>query len=284
MAVLFVSIPPGKGSQSEKRRGPIVRQVDRVQVESTDPKTLSTLFTGEFQLPEAWPLAETPAYASCALGIGNMNVEIYRHARHGGETGRQSPKAKFAGLALEPYPLENALREMKARGISHSPPQLIQSTLPDGTQGAVWAMVPLPSFSISGMSIFLYEYNPAFLKADVRRKQLGNRLTLNNGGPLGIVRVRQIVIATAKLEKTRRQWLHLLGTPYATDEWTIGAGPSIRLAPGPRHRIDRIILQVRSIAQAKSFLADRKMLDPVSAKGIYIRRSTVQGLSIGLEE
>jgi hypothetical protein len=31
-----------------------------------------------------------------------------------------------------------------------------------------------------------HEYSPEFLKVDVRRKQLGNRLLLNGGGLLGI--------------------------------------------------------------------------------------------------
>ncbi|HQH26375.1 MAG TPA: hypothetical protein PLP17_03180, partial [Oligoflexia bacterium] len=71
-------------------------------------------------------------------------------------------------------------------------------------------------------SIFLYEYSPAFLRVDVRRKQLGNRLTLNKGGPLGIQSVYEIVLAAPNVEREKAAWKQLLGEPTPAGHWKIG--------------------------------------------------------------
>jgi|WetSurMetagenome_2_1015567.scaffolds.fasta_scaffold111927_2 hypothetical protein len=266
------------------RKGPIVRQVDRILIESSDPKALFAFFSTYLQLPEAWPLAENQGYVSGALGAGNVNIEVYRYAQRGNGPAHKPAAAHFAGLALEPYPLAEALRELKMSGIFPGPPQPTLSTLPDGTKGVAWTIVPLPSFSKSDMSIFLYEYSQAFLKVDVRRKQLGNRLTLNNGGPLGIQSVREIVMFAANFEQARGAWRRLLGSQTQPGIWDLGDGPAIRLVPGTKDHIQKIVIRVRSLAQARRFLKNRLQLDSVSGKEISINPSTIQDLSITLVE
>ena len=92
-------------AQTGVRKGPIVRQVDRILIESSNPKALFAFFSADLQLPEAWPLAENQGYMSGALGAGNVNIELYRYIKRGGEPARKPGAAHFAGLALEPYPL-----------------------------------------------------------------------------------------------------------------------------------------------------------------------------------
>ena len=274
-------------AQTSVRKGPIVRQVDRILIESSNPKALFAFFSADLQLPEAWPLAENQGYMSGALGAGNVNIEVYRYIKRGGEPARKPGAAHFAGLALEPYPLAEALRELKVSGIFHDPPQPTFSTLPDGTKSVAWTIVPLPSFSKSGMSIFLYEYSQAFLKVDVRRKQLGNRLTLNNGGPLGIQSVHEVVIAAANFAQEAAAWQKLLGpqtAQTASGHWSLGTGPSIRVIPGPQDRIQKIVLQVKSLAQARTSLKNKNQLSSVSTKEISIHPSAIQDLTITLVE
>lgn len=284
IAILSVGMIQGASAQTARRTGPIIRQVDRILIESGDPKALYDFFTVTLQLPEAWSLAENQGYATGGLGAGNVNLEIFRYASQKGAPPRKQAGARYAGLALEPYPLSDALREMKASAIEYSPPEPYVSTLPDGSKGIMWTIVPLPTFSKSGLSIFLYEYSSAFLKVDVRRKQLGNRLTLNNGGPLGIQSVREIVIAAANLEKDKIAWRKLLGAPTPAGNWSVGAGPAIRLSQGTEDRIQRIIIQVRSLPQAKAFLENKQLLGTSSAREISLTPSKIQGLSISLIE
>jgi hypothetical protein len=281
--LLLVAISIVK-AQTGMRKGPIVRQVDRILIESSNPKALFAFFSVDLQLPEAWPLAETQGYMSGTLGAGNVNIEVYRYRQREVVPAGKTTAAHFAGLALEPYPLAETLRELKVSGMVHSPPQPTFSTLPNGTKSVAWTIVPLPSLSKSGMSIFLYEYSQAFLKVDVRRKQLGNRLTLNNGGPLAIQSVREVVMSAANFEQEAAAWQQLLGPQTASGHWNLGTGPSIRVIPGPQDRIQKIVLQVRSLAQARTFLKDKQLLGSASTKEISIDPSKIQGLSIALVE
>jgi hypothetical protein len=258
--------------------------VDRVLIESGDPKTLFDFLAATLQLPEAWPFAENQGYVSGGLGVGNVNLEIYRYARQKDAEARKPAVAHFAGLALEPYPLSDALPVLSGRGIPYGTPEPYISILPDGSKGVIWTTVPLPSFSKSGMSVFLYEYSTAFLNLDVRRKQLGNRLTLNNGGPLGIQSVFEIAIGTANFEAGKAAWRRLLGEPVPSGNWSVGAGPAIRLVPGAEPRILKIVIRIKSLAQAKTFLKNQQILGTSTATEISLNPSRVQRLSISLEE
>ena len=271
-------------AQTGARRGPIVRQVDRILIETDAPGALFEFFARDLQLPEAWPVADNEGYVSGGLGAGNVTLEVYRYARRNLTRNPQSSTARFSGLALEPHPLANALREMKVSGIEFSSPQAAVSILPDGTKGIAWTTVPLPSFSKAGVSIFLYEYNQAFLKTDVRRKQLGNRLTLNKGGPLGIQSVREVILSSKNFRQEVAEWQKLLGAQTASGQWNLGTGPAIRLAPGSRDGIEKIVIQVRSLAQAKSFLKNNDLLGSTSIGETAIKPSGIQGLNISLVE
>ena len=76
----------------------------------------------------------------------------------------------------------------------------------------------------------------------------------------------------------------LLGSPTASGHWSLGTGPSIRVIPGPQDRIQKIVLQVKSLAQARTYLKNRNLLGSVSPKEISIQPSKIQGLSISLVE
>lgn len=252
--------------------------MDRILVESGNPKALFDYFSMELQLPEAWPLTENQGYTSGGLSAGNVTIDFYRYAQQKSGAALKASEARYTGLALEPYPLADALRELKAGGIQFSPPDSFISALPDGSRGPLWTTVPLPSFSKSGMSIFLYEYSPKHLKVDVRRKQLGNRLTLNKGGPLGILAVREIVIASTDFERDKAAWQELLGKPAAAGYWIVGAGPAIRLSRSKEDRIQEIVLVVKSLDAARAFLTQSKSLGPATADEIVLHPRKVQGL------
>ncbi len=280
--VILLLICTGIQAQTGKRKGPIVRQVDRVLIESGNPQQLFEFFSRELQLPEAWPLAENQGHLSGGLSAGNVNIEFYRTAAVKGAPPRTIRNARYAALALEPYPLADAMREMRTSGIKFSPPEPSVSTLPNGTQGVLWTLVPLPSYSKPGMSIFLYEYSPAFLKVDIRRKQLGNRLTLNNGGPLGIQSVHEIVIAAGDYEREMAAWRRLLGEPALPAQWKIGAGPALRLVRGPEDIIQEIAFTVRSLESAKAFLKRNQWLGAATSIDAFLKPAKTQALKMRL--
>ncbi len=269
-------------AQTERRKGPIIRQVDHLLIESDAPETLFNLFAATLLLPEAWPVTDSQGFVSGGVGAGNTNLEFFRYATQKNAPKRKVAQAHYAGIAFEPYPLSNSLREMQVEGIPYSPPQPYVSTLPKGTRGVAWTTVALPSYSKAGMSIFLYEYSQEFLKVDVRRKQLGNRLLLNGGGPLGIQSLREIIIESATYEKSLLEWRKLLGAPASSGIWQAGGGPAIRIVKGSRDRIQGMVFKVESLDRAKSYLREKQMLGLESPREASLKPPQVQGLEIRL--
>jgi hypothetical protein len=288
IAIAFLIFAAGAGigasEQSAKRRGPVIRQVDHILVKSGDPEALFRFFTETLQLPTAWPLSKQPGFVSGGVGAGNVNLELFRYADPKGEKRRGAARASFSGLAFEPYPLAGVLSELQVRGIPYNAPESHYSTLPNGSQGLAWTMLTLPSFSNDGYSVFLYEYSPAFLQVEVRRRQLGNRLVLNSGGPLGFQSVSEIVISSVDPVKARADWTRLLGNPNPDGSWHAGAGPSIRLVQGTEDRIQKIVCKVQSLDRARIFLKKNALLGSGTGKGIAIVRSHIQQLRINLAE
>lgn len=282
LAILSGAIALETPGQTAGPRGPVIRQVDHILVESGDPKALLSFFTDTLQMPAAWPISDSNGFVSGGLGAGDVNLEFFRYADRKEAPARRKQEARFVGLAFEPHPLANALRMLQIRGIPHNPPEPFISTLPRGSQGVLWTTVALPSFARPGMSIFLYECSQAFLKVDVRRKQIGNRLILNNGGPIGFRSVREIVIAATNIQKETAKWSQLMGEPTPQGNWRASAGPAIRLIQENEDRIKEIVFEVESLERAKAFLKQNRLLGSVSSQKVYLNPSKIQKLKIGL--
>jgi hypothetical protein len=276
---------PGASAQTPGRKRPIVRQADHLQIESADPKFLFDLFTGTLQLPIAWPFVENEKYSSGGFGTGNFMVQVFRS----GDTAISTVPAKaarYAGLALEPYSLTECLGELDSRGIAHGAPQPYISTRPDKSQGTLWTTAVLTSLTGNGTNILLYEYSPVFLNVHVRRNQLAGQMVLRKGGPLGVLSVGEIVIASTESGRDASIWQRLFDPvqPVAPGLWKVGNGPAIRLVPGSSTRIERMTLAVDSLEQARTFLRQEKMLGVGGADQLAIDPARVQGLSIRLIE
>jgi hypothetical protein len=281
-AVLFSALFALTTAQTERRRGPVIRQVDRLLIESGNPEVLFKFLAETLRLPEAWPLTKNQGATTGGLGAGNIILEVFRYAE--AKSASPAQKARYAGIAFEPYPLADALQELQTRGIPYDPPQPYISTLPTGAQGTLWTTVPLPTFSRPGMSIFLYQYSPAFLNVAVRRKQLGNRLTLEGGGPLGFQSAIEITIATTDFERDNGNWSRLLGTPGPPNRWRAVGGPAIWLLKGPVDAIQSVTFKVASLEKAKAFLKQSHLLGVVDSSGISLNPRRIQGLSIRLTQ
>ena len=94
LLILLVAAPEAARQPPVKRQA--VRQVDRILVESTDPRALYDLFSGSFQLPVAWPLTDTASHTSGSFGTGNLTIEVFGSAL----AKPVGPRAHFAGIAF----------------------------------------------------------------------------------------------------------------------------------------------------------------------------------------
>jgi hypothetical protein len=283
LSLLAISVSAGVSEQRTRRRGPVVRQVDRIQIESSDPKALFDFLADTLGLSVAWPISEHPSYISGCVSTGDVNFELYRYVE-GKDPARSGAAARFTGLALEPYPLEDSLQELQIAEIPYSPPQAHESTLPDGTRGLAWTTVALPSLSSPGLSVFLYKYSTRFLDVTIRRRQLGNRLTLKGGGPLGVEAVHEIVLETTNWDEDRAEWAPLLSSADTPGRYRAVQGPAIRLRRGNGDRIHKVVLKVVSLDRERAFLEKRRLLGSTTPAEIFLRPSGTQGLNLSLVE
>ncbi len=288
VAVPVVAVCQETSAQSAgpKARLPVVRQVDRILVQSSDPRSLYDFFTVTAALPVAWPLTESSGFASGGVGAGNVNIEVYRPADLKSTDPAGHSGARFTGIAFQPYPLDRCLPELLSRGIAYDPPQPLVSTLPDGSRGTLWTTVVLPQLSGPVMSVFLCEYSTSYLNVEVRRRQLGNQLGLKKGGPMRIESVKEVVVGTADLRSEAPPWRKLLGLAPASSPGVLnaGEGPAIRLVSGGGKRIQAILVKVASLKEAKEFLEGKRLLGQATANGISLNPSKIQGLRISLVE
>ena len=185
---------------------------------------------------------------------------------------------------MEPYPLEDALQELRIIGIPYDPPKVHTSILPDGTEGAAWKEVELPSLSYPALAVSLFEYNPLYLNAGVRRQQFGNRLALKGGGPLGIVSMHAIFLESTDVKKDESEWIRLLGKPDPDGYLHAVLGPAFRVVQGSQNCIQKVVLKVKSLARAEAFLKRQNLLGARSKEEIFLNPSGVQGLRISLTE
>jgi len=284
LLLLLIALALHHFAVAEQKVKPAIWQVDRILVQTSEPRYLFDLFSDRFQLPVAWPMTTGAESASGGVGLGNAILEVYSQGSE--EKNSKRGRTLFAGVALEPYPLAECLPELQSRGISYAPPQPYVSALPDGSQGPLWTTVVLPQFSKPGLSVFLFQYSSVFLNAEVKRKQLAGQMALRGGGPLGVRCVREVVLGTANLSRSRSLWQRLL-TPLVPSQPGLlqaGTGPAIRLVPHSADRIQRIVLEVDSLARARSFLEDNHLLSAVSEKEISLSISALRGLSVHLTE
>jgi hypothetical protein len=287
LPILLTSIPfvaPGQINLPKMKS--TIRQIDHILIQAGDPKYLFDFFAETLQLPVAWPIADHAGFASGGVAAGNVNIEVLRFADPKRAASTNRSQARFIGFALEPFKLADCLVELQARDIRCNPPQPHVSKLPNGSEGTLWTNVVLPEFSKPNLSVFLCEYNSAFLHAEIRRNQLGGQLALKKGGPLGIKSVGEIVIGSRNLAKDRADWERLLMPPAhpATKPLKAGNGPAVRLVSDSTDRIQRIVLMVDSLKSARNFLAQKHLLGAASANEISIASSGIQGLSIHLAE
>jgi hypothetical protein len=281
--LLVSAIGQGAGGDSDegRMRSHIVRQVDHIVVESDDPAGLFRFFNRTLGLPVAWSAADGDTFQTGGVGAGNVTLAILPAAGAAGKAGKG--RARCTGLAFEPYPLADALRELRVRGIPHAPPDPALGPLPGGDTGTLWTTVALSSLSRPGMSLFLYETSPAYLNPRIRRTQLANRLALDKGGPLGIRRVAEVVVTAADPEARAVEWTKLLGRPKTAGLWnTVMAGPSIRLSGGGADRIRELVLEVSSLERARAFLDKEGLRGKAEAGGLTLDPAGAQGLAIRL--
>jgi hypothetical protein len=272
--------------QGQELSAPPVQYIDHIMIRSDDPGELFALFSKTLQLPIAWPLADRGGVVSGGIGFGNVNIEAIKFP---GQINDPAP-THLVGFALKPFSLGESLSELDRRGITYGAPRPFVSTGPNGARTTFFTNVTLKQFSDADrpgdatLHVFLSEYNPVYVDAVARRSRLRAELADRRGGPLGLVRVHEVIIGTVDLREANRTWKMLVAPAPSADMnlWRIGDGPAVRLVQAERNMIQGLVLAVADLPKARNFLVESGLLGASSETELVVDPSKIRGLNIRL--
>jgi hypothetical protein len=293
----------------------LVSRIDHLTIRIDDARydQLFAAFAETLGLPVAWPVAERYpnqqlGFKSGGIAAGNINLEIFRAGVVA------PPQAQLYSIAFEPArPLEQSLQALDARGIPHLPPLAVPQDV-FGEVGKLWTLVMLGDLLGADLSrfpplqrgatghsvlalrfdealragmVFLCAYNTALYDPAAEREKKQAELQATQGGPLGFVQVREVVVGAMNLAPAHAHWYRLLDpwpvTPLPL-RWQLSEGPTIRLVPAPHDGVLALVWQVASLERAAAFLRERGLLGSRSAQHIAVDPAALLGVEVRLVE
>lgn len=261
----------------DQAHGPMVSKIEHFYATAPDAERLFHFFRDSLRLAEVWPYRSWGDFASGGVSLGNVAFELVYHTPADGGV----LPTEFAGIAFEPVAgTTGLLAELARRGIAYEPPDSNFNVTASGTRVG-WINTGLPAWSAYGL--FFCDYAPRDYVAAGRRAAAG-RLAEAQGGVLGVVAMREVVLGATDLDAARAAWQELIDSPAqrSGNTFTFGEGPAVRLVAAPEARILGIVLQVRSLERARTNLAERGWLGEASADAVTIAPAVVGGLRIEL--
>ena len=217
----------------------LVAKVEHFFASAPDAEKLFLFFRDTLQLPQVWAYQTWGEFASGGVSLGNAAFELVWWQVPAGE----ELATEFAGIALEPGgPTDAAVLELARRGIAHDAPQPNVHVTASG-QKVGWVNTGLPE--LAPWNVFFCDYLARERVAEGRRKA-SEELARLEGGPLGVLRLEEIVLGAADLESARRHWRKLLDSPdqEADGVFTFGDGPRVRLVSAAKAAIQGVVVRV----------------------------------------
>jgi len=274
-----------RDEQKAQRHSPLLKGVDHFFAYSSEPQVLFKFFRDTLGLPQVWDFKDFGDFASGGVWMGNVEFEVVTWKPPPG----QKLPTEFKGIAFEPAGYTDGLvQELDRRAIKHSKPEPTLMKDKEGREFVGWINTGLDGpegIPPSNLSIFVYDSTSKEKKAG-RNERSNAALQKSQGGPLGVVAVKELVIGIVDLKTAQVKWRMLLDRPdqESGDLYRFPVGPAIRLFAAPADGFKGIVLQVRSLRKAKEFLAQRNLLKKSSDNTVVIDPLAIGGLRITLEQ
>ena len=260
-------------------RAPLVSKVEHFYATAPDAERLFHLFRDTLGLTQVWPYQVWGDFASGGVTLGNVVFELVWWKPEEGAT----LPTELSGIALEPVGgTDSLLAALARRGIAHAPPDSnVQVNAAGRTVG--WTNTMLTGMLPEPRSVFVCDYADRATIAAGRRRA-SDSLAATDGGPLGVLALREIVVGVTDVDAARAQWGKLVDEPAPApgDVVALGTGPQVRLVPSASPEIQRMVVQVRSLDRARAFLTERGWLGESAAGEVTIAPSAIGGLRVVL--
>gem|GEM_PF-574269 len=274
-----------KAKAAPEQYSPLLRGVDHFFAYSSEPETLFKFFRDTLGLPQVWDFKNFGDFASGGVWMGNVEFEVVTWKPPPGD----KPPTEFKGIAFEPVGYtDDLVKELDRRAIKHGKPETTFVKDNEGRERVGWINTGIDGpGGIPPSNVFIFVYDSTSKEEEGARNERSNTaLRESQGGPLGIVRVKELAIGVADLKAATVKWRMLLDRPdqQAGNLYRFNLGPDIRLFAGQTDGFKSIVLQVRSLQKAKEFLAGENLLKKSSDNTVAIDPSAIGGLSISLEQ
>ena len=268
-----------------RQQAPLLKGVDHFFAYSNDPEVLFKFFRDTLGLPQVWDFKNFGDFASGGVWMGNVEFEVVTWKPPPGE----KLPTEFKGIAFEPVGYTDSLvGELDRRAIKHAKPEPTLLKDKEGREFVGWINTGIDGtggIPPSKLSIFVYDSTSKEKKA-ARNDRSHAALEKSQGGPLGVVAVKELAIGVVDLKAAKVRWRRLLDSPdqESGNFYRFSQGPAIRLFAAPTDGFKSIVLQVRSLSKAKEFLAQRNLLKESRDKTVAIDPLAIGGLEIILEQ
>ncbi|MEP6705234.1 MAG: hypothetical protein ABJB34_10565 [Acidobacteriota bacterium] len=262
----------------------LLKGVDHFFAYSGEPEPLFKFFRDTLGFPQVWDFNTFGDFASGGVWMGNVAFEVVTWKPAAGT----KPPTEFKGIAFEPAGYTDRLiEELDRRAIEHEKPEPTLMKDKEGREVVGWINTGLDGADgvpPSNVSIFVYDSTSKEHNAAQNERSIA-ALQKTQGGPLGVVAVKELLIGVIDLKRAKTKWRKLLDRldHRSGNVYRFSHGPAIRLFAAPTDGFKRIVLQVRSLRKAREFLAQRNLLKRSKDNKIYIDPLAIGGLEIILE-
>jgi hypothetical protein len=234
--------------------GAQISKVEHFNAHTIHAQELFELFKTKFRLPVIYDYQELGNFSSGGLWLGNITIEFVNYQ------GLNAGAAIFKGISLEPVQhADTVVRMLDEYAIAHSSPAPARFTV-DNVEKTYWTNIGLKDLSADDVRVFICDYTDRnFVNTPKKNARL--LLAKEQGGPLGIVGLKRIIIGTANVDKALHAWVSIPGAKKTdNNHFNFFEGPEIVLEKADKEGIKEIQVQVKSVETACKFLTENHML------------------------
>ncbi len=247
LILFFIALSISSCSDRESLR---INRVEHFYVSSSNALSVFQILTDQFGLPVVWDYQRWGSFSSGGITLGNVVIELIEN---------QPEQITYYGIALEPnQSLKSARHFLDSANISHG-------RIGKASQ---WSTMSLTNLLPEDINLFLCDYHDREHVA-LNRNSAVEKLVEAEGGPLGILFLKEIIIGFDGPARYENEFEKIPGIVKEANQFNFSEGPSLKLVKSDTPFF-ALSIKVQSIAKAKLELDRLELNTRVTNQGIEL--------------